>query len=367
MSPKRDRNAHTSSIFPYSTARPPTNYSAQSWLPQNPQPPPVPTSTDSRVPADENPFGGMEEEEEELEDPRETPLYARSDWEGDQETGPISGTGTAWSRSSFAGMTTAAPTAAFGGLEEIREVHDEEEELIVEDPAHAGRILSPERPISTGMRQRLTGHASEASLPSVIDLEDLKLSSAVANPFADPVVEPNRRRTSYLPEPTPNLQIERASPDFMSPAAHEKLGRMSVAPARYTLPPVQRDVSTNGSGDQASSLSLPVSFGSKAHQYFYTYRPFINTLLSFICVIFLTLAVQTSGTVSTIVIVQPGAFSVDAANGATVGLGAFGWCQRGVNKQVCWMSSLSSLKLNGEIAQRVERILMVISRILTRA
>ena len=332
VSPTQDRGTHTSSIFPYSTARPPTNYSAQSWLPQDPHPPPLPTSPAA---VDANPFGGIEEEDE-LEDPRETPLYARSDWEGEQETGPISGANTAWSRSSFAGMTTAAPTTTFGGLEEIREVRDEEEMPVAEDVAEAGRIRSPRRrPMSMGtsMRQRFTGHASEASLPSVINLEDLKLSSAVANPFADPVVElVGRRRTSYLPEPTPNLDVERASPDLMSPAAHERLGRMSVAPARYTLPPVSTNSPTHGSGEKAPSFSGPVSIWGTARRHFHTYRPFINTFLSIICVILLTMAIQTLGPVSTIVVVQPGAFSVDAANGATVGLGAFGWCQRGVNK-----------------------------------
>jgi len=82
--PASERGTRTSSIFPYSVARPPTGYTS----------PPAPHFDMNLVsPPTANPF---EEDEEEIPiDTRETPMYARSDW------GATTGVGTAFSRSTF--------------------------------------------------------------------------------------------------------------------------------------------------------------------------------------------------------------------------------------------------------------------------
>jgi hypothetical protein len=152
-----------SSIFPYSTARPPTNYSAQSWV--APRNAPAPTHahvplisarpyrgsaasgagraslvsrSDSDSSTDSSQTSGSEEG-----DSRETPIYARSDW-GESEypaTATAGGGGsrrwsagnasrrdsdgwkeekTAWTQSSWVGPRT-------GELHQIREEDEDEE------------------------------------------------------------------------------------------------------------------------------------------------------------------------------------------------------------------------------------------------
>lgn len=350
-SPTNPRDTHASSIFPYSTARPPTNYSDQSWVPPKPAPP-VPPRHPSRALSNENPFGGIEEDEEELEDSRDTPLYARSDWEDEERTA----TGTAWSRSSYAGMTTGAPKSAFAGLDEIVEEDDEifEEAQImppaVVPPQEQG--LAPRQPPSAGssMRKRFTGHTDRSTLPSVLDLEHLTATAPAVDPFADPKnTNRARRRTSYLPEPTPDPEAFRASPDLLTPAAHQRLGRMSVAPARYTLPAARKDSDTSVPVPKSQSpvLTAPFSGWSKVRRLFQAYRPFVNAELTLISAILLIMSRQNGSGLSNVVAVAAGAFSVDAANGAEVGLGAVGWCERGKSKQV-GLTSTSAILMKGQ-------------------
>lgn len=108
--PASERGFRTSSIFPYSVARPRTGYtSPQEGVPQFDMN--IASTTPSR-----NPF---EDEEEEVPiDTRETPLYARSDWGG------TTGVGTAFSRS----FPSQANT---GGADQLaiplpRKIQDEE-------------------------------------------------------------------------------------------------------------------------------------------------------------------------------------------------------------------------------------------------
>lgn len=366
------RQTRASSTFIYSAARPPTNFSAQSWAPG--QAPPVPQPRHSRPPSVDSPFGGIveeedeeeEEEEEELEDNRDTPLYARSDWEGEGEPATETGTGTSWSRSSFAGMTTGAPTsAAFGGLDEIEASiknrgkvpgPKQHEEILSSysssgpdeaSPAERGLPQMSERPPSqrTSMQQRFVDHSSHSTLPSVLDLEHLTATATGGNPFADPKPKgQTRRRKSYVPEPTPGLERNKQdsvgergkpAPDLLTPAAHQRLGRMSVAPARYTLPP-QREGSTpsRSSSEKTPSVATPNSGWNKAFATWIAYRTFANAALSLLSVILVTMTMLSSGELSTFINVPSGAFNVDAANGAEAGLGVLGWCQRNSSRFV---------------------------------
>lgn len=102
--PASGRGTRTSSIFPYSVARPPTDFASPpvpesvktSVFSTTPAPAAPPPDTLPRLnKADEEDEDEDEDEDETIIDPRETPLYARSDW------GATTGTRTAWSRSSY--------------------------------------------------------------------------------------------------------------------------------------------------------------------------------------------------------------------------------------------------------------------------
>lgn len=110
------RDTRTSSIFPYSVARPPTDFA-----------PPIPDSAMStsspgfqgasplaiRVGNQDDPFGDGDGDDETVMDPRETPLYARSDWDPTTATG--NGNQTAWSRSSYPDYQNENEVRAGGG------------------------------------------------------------------------------------------------------------------------------------------------------------------------------------------------------------------------------------------------------------
>jgi hypothetical protein len=85
--PASERGTRTSSIFPYSIARPPTGYTS-------PSAPHFDINLVSPPTANLNPFEEDVEEEIPVDD-RETPIYARSDW------GATTGVNTAFSRSTF--------------------------------------------------------------------------------------------------------------------------------------------------------------------------------------------------------------------------------------------------------------------------
>ena len=399
--------SRTSSIFPYSTARPPTNYSQQSWLPRNipPVPPPhVPARGESQDGQD--PFGGIvEEDEDDME--RETPLYARSDWDGQNDDsdgsettgGTTTGTDTAWSRSSFA-LTTAPPRQNGTGLGEIREEDENSPRSggsggyeyaygdgLVQSPGmmsatptsskwgQGGAPLltpgmrtpgTPHTPWSAvlargnregrdsqeikqwGKEKRGTYTSRKSSLPSVLDLEHLTKSSkkdggGARDPFAD---TPNR--TTTLPDPS-TFPIPLTPPDggsgdgggqsttnLMTPGAHQKLGRMSVAPARYTLPGQSSSPSrslphsTNGSsipGSLTKVGQVGMVGGNGVKRTYLAYRPFITAGLCLIAALLLTISLQnTQGPVGRYVVVKQGAFSVSPSGVGDVALGVNGWC-----------------------------------------
>ena len=386
-SPPRTPGTHNSSIFPYSTARPPTNYSAQSWLPHD-SAPPVPHRHGSRDHAEQNPFGGIQEEEEEdeIDDNRETPLYARPDWEGGEDELPVTGPSTARSQRTFAGKTDA-PTAAFDelyeggselGEEDVpprgkgNELPTEVEALVPSPISQDGQVRSASTDTPTSLRKR-SGYTQRSTLPSVVGLEHLTQKTPVVDPFVDPDnTEKPRQRSSHVSEPTPVSErarttgeppipaVQRESPDLMSPAAQERLGRMSVAPARYTLPARGTGSNTSGSSKRTSSSSRSKnSAWNRAKRIYFSHRAIISAGLTVICAVLLALTRQISSGVSAIVLVPGRGFSVDAANGARVGLAASGWCQRDTNKHVSFDIVIDA---NIRVVLLAEPILTAISR-----
>ena len=125
----------------------------------------------------------------------------------------------------------------------------------------------------------------------------------------------------------------------MTPGAQQRLGRMSVAPARYSLHAKKKTESrsSKSSGsDEKSSLRPSLKVGSRLKswqsnvvvRFYMTWRSFIVAALALISALLLTISLQnTQSEVSSVVKVQPRLFNVGAANPQPVGLGVSGWCQ----------------------------------------
>ena len=110
------RDNRTSSIFPYSVARPPTDFAPpipDSPITASPQPEREASPPAIRV-EQQDPFG----DDETIMDPRETPLYARSDW--DPTTG--NGAQTAWFQSTYPDYADQVSTTAGEGRRGGREM-----------------------------------------------------------------------------------------------------------------------------------------------------------------------------------------------------------------------------------------------------
>ncbi|ORX33590.1 hypothetical protein BD324DRAFT_217041 [Kockovaella imperatae] len=430
-SPTASRGTRASSVFPYTLARPPTNYSEASWLAKtsarpHPSNPPLPRRlTPSNTVQGEDPFTDGE-----------TPLYARSDWADDAtpradkhqeerqlvrspssfrqnqaaliasefKDGEPSGAGTLWSRSSYAGDMTTSRFTPGPGAKALGGILEEDEEESPAYPAYTqdGPVASPDimsplpatpwtagaahrrsdsgpnrssryspsrsvsslpqvvaTPILARKHQGQVTPVSEprpehiaqrkSTLPSVLDLEHITGGGLSPDAFADrfqqqQVLRHGVPRHSAFPA-VPPLPVEEQPGDtnLMTAGAHQRLGRMSVAPARY---------STTGRKKGKRKRSLMKSTGSDEHEksplrnslrvstrsqgwmtnpivrFYFTWRPFMTAALTLISALLLTISLQNAPSmISPLVKVQAGAFNVSAADPRPVGLGASGWCQ----------------------------------------
>lgn len=422
-SPTATRTTRASSIFPYSTARPPTNYSTQSWLPQNQPPVPAASRPSQPVRADSNnPFGGLRDDDEStvadrgarraetyIGDEGETPLYARSDWDGSEHTPIPTGQATEsiYSRSSYAGMTTAPITSRGRTGTNLDKIYEDDEASLASSTSQGRLISSRDNYFSNGLvqspgamtasprtasytlgygltqspglmsapiktpttpwtpsvgnhgsrrksrssksRSEVQGHVRRSTLPSVLDLEHFaggKPRRGSVNPFGDEHgVSGARQRISYRGETTPTLFNDprgdvngmdgASSPNLMTPAAQQRLGRMSVAPARYTLPPRGESrgsvLSANEQDDTSGLAKLGAgveTVGKKGiARTSLAYSPFITAGLSLAAALLLTISLQNDpGTLSQYILVAPGGFAVSPNGVGSVGLGPSGWC-----------------------------------------
>jgi hypothetical protein len=405
-----------SSIFPYSTVRPPTNYSAQSWVaPRNaPAHAHVPlisarpyrgsgasqASLVSRSDSDSS-TDSSETSGSEGGDSRETPLYARSDWGESEYPATAGGRGsrrwsagspsrrdsgrwkeekTAWTQSSWFGPRT-------GELHQIREDdEDEEAEGGGESHVHSegydgyeevdldeGRreqeegycwtgdmVASPmslpaksmtSRPQSSFVQlshdhQPLKDASRRMTIPSVLSLGQLlgKPPSAPnrmpTNPFDDPpshLIQETRAgpalRHSYTAQATPGGPLSQSPSDtsgaeLMSPEAQQRLGRMSVAKPRYSIPALGH-VGRSRSKGMASVVSQPRGGAGIKHsglgRVYRIYRPFVRVGITTLAAMLVTVAVSTGKTLGGFVKLQQGALAVMPVQG-DVTLGVTEWC-----------------------------------------
>ncbi|WWD22346.1 hypothetical protein CI109_106837 [Kwoniella shandongensis] len=155
------------------------------------------------------------------------------------------------------------------------------------------------------------------------------------------------------------------SPKLISPEAQERLGRMSVAPARYSLPPSRKrrmkggkqklgrgfGLGLGGSSNEEGTPSQTSNDNSKSHEktaapakrkslldrirsskiakLHATYLPFLNPLNTLSSALMLTIATTSGGGsgMSEVVKVGKGVFEISrAGEGRDVGLGVGGWC-----------------------------------------
>lgn len=407
-----------SSIFPFSTARPPTNYSAQSWVaPRNaPAHAHVPlisarpyrgsgasraslvSRSDSDSSTDSSQTSGSGGG-----DSRETPLYARSDWgeSGYPATPTAGGRGsrrwsagnasrrdsdgwkeekTAWTQSSWVGPRT-------GELHQIREEDEDEEagESVASHGPHEGDdgyeevdldqerreqhqgygwtgelVASPmslpakrtvSRPQSSFVQhsydhQPLKDASRRMTIPSVLSLGQLLGKPASApnriptNPFDDPPSHVNQGtnagpalRHSYVAQATPGGPLSQSPSDtggaeLMSPEAQQRLGRMSVAKPRYSIPAL-RHVGRSRSKGMASVVSQPRGGPGIKHsglgRAYRIYRPFVRVGMTTLAATLVTVAVSTGKTLGGFVKLQQGSLAVMPVQGnVTLGLGE--WC-----------------------------------------
>lgn len=445
--PASERGTRTSSISPYSVARPPTGYT----------PPPaqgVPQFDLNLVsPPHEDPF---DDEEEEVEiDTRETPIYARSDWERGttgartafsrsdfpsshgrteplaipparhvaQEESEAGAPKTIWSRSSYQpddgyplpppqiqGLnddnndlyTGQAPTTAWtrssyqasppptfsplvhqplpatpsrparnparksvkkstynGGLKNAGTRHQSQLVDITEmsedshsrsSHGHIPPIEQNDNPFSpafatakTHVQPRsapLSGYGKKhhrSTLPSILDLEHL-----AARPKE---IDSRPHSAGVLDPPRPGFdRMGAESPRLLSKEAHNKLGRMSVATARYSTP-TRGDTSRSGSNPRSSNQDSTISVSSAIRslkkpvgwlanfknvgivRWYRTWRMFINAGHVLMGALLLTIALADSASgLGYLVKIQEGGLAGMPADGG-FGLGVNEWCQ----------------------------------------
>ncbi|KAK4685565.1 hypothetical protein P7C73_g4580, partial [Tremellales sp. Uapishka_1] len=286
-----DRSTRASSLFPYSIARPPTDFSARS-LPA--AVPPLPSHP-------QDPFHDRHQ----------------SDYQVVEDVEPS----TAWSKSSFAGPSTA------GGLMGIREEEEGDDIYggILNSPPGTSETLPIHRKSSTS-----TPAGERTTLPSVLDFDALDPRKSVSkrpSSFPPRNLAPKspvglglERRRSYVPEP---------SPDIMTVAAHQRLGRMSTAPPRYTLPAMRPPKAMAKENDGTSKRQASMTFVK-------TWRIFIDTAMVILASTMMTITIQnTTNALSGIVLIRSDTFTVSAGGGQAVVLGVNGWCQRNVTSPKC--------------------------------
>lgn len=208
-------------------------------------------------------------------------------------------------------------------------------------PMFAKTITSPaRRPTSPGKQ---AGHHHRSTLPSILDLEQLAARPKVAH----------RPHSAGPPNMADSLERPRFalgrpgtdSPRLLTPEAQNKLGRMSVATARYSLPPNREGGRTRSNPSRTSEPHSTASKHSAIHslkatasgwrrfkemgavKWYRTWRPFITAIHALLAALLLTIALadQSSGLGWVIKIQQGGLATMPAVGG--FGLGVSGWCQ----------------------------------------
>jgi len=440
--PASERGTRTSSIFPYSVARPPTGYTS----------PPahgVPQFDMNLSPS--HPQDPFDDEEEEVPiDTRETPLYARSDWGGTTGVGtafdrsvfpsteplalpppralPKEGTDveapkTIWSRSSYhpeddslpqaqhqmEGLnddnndlyTGQAPTTAWTRSsyrastpprlsaivhqplpatptrparnparksvkkstyhEELKSAGTRHQSQLVditemsEDSrsrhSHAIPIEQDENPFSPAfatahphiqkpISKPISGYGKKhhrSTLPSILDLEHL-----AARPRERDL---RPQSAGGLDPPRPDFdRMGAESPRLLTPEAHNRLGRMSVATARYNSPS-RGNTSRTGANPRSSNQDSTVSVSSAIRslkkpvgwfgnfkkmgvvRWYMTWRIFINAGHVLMGALLLTIALADPGSgLGYLVQIKEGGLAGMPADGG-YGLGVNEWCQ----------------------------------------
>ncbi|WVW81693.1 hypothetical protein I302_103688 [Kwoniella bestiolae CBS 10118] len=158
-------------------------------------------------------------------------------------------------------------------------------------------------------------------------------------------------RIPYSKSTTPDMHKQQTR--LIDPKDQNRLGRMSVAPARYTLPP--RRKSGVMTGITNTSQTDPTNTDTKSRRRtpdlsagtnllarlrhsalirsYQTYRPFISPLLSLICALVLTVThgINPDSPIGNILLVEKEVFDISRAGGTDVALGVWGWCQAKTN------------------------------------
>jgi hypothetical protein len=394
----------SSAPFQYSIARPPTDYSSRSL---NNLPSPTPNLPPQQVPPNRL-LVHAEEEDEDADNEGDTPLYARSDWTGAAETPRPPPRGISGYSESEYPPTTALRTVGNGGDTPLYARSDYGSAYTVkEDPTRKRDSFSEdeddEEDAKTGVgkweeKDTAWSKSSYAPRGTVLDTvyengQPTEGQGAYEGYYDDseagtPGYGVHQRRSSVKAEAI----IERANPfddrqsgydqqtrypqviqykrnasdgsaELLTPEAHQRLGRMSVAAPRYTLPPLTSrrspggDVPLSGESNPYAptgglrfqqnlphptreknalrGLSIPIrpddAFSrmktSKIGRFYMTYRPVITPASLLTSAMILTLAMQSGGTLGTFVKIQPGGFGGKAGEGKdAIGLGVSGWC-----------------------------------------
>jgi hypothetical protein len=292
---------------------------------------------------------------------------------------------TAWSKSSY------APTRPRGTVQ-LNTVYEEEEKEYGQE-GYGGYYddldLGEDERKDVPQVGRQATRASRLSMASTVrDINQLERG----NPFDDrrspgpyPVASPSAIQEGlHRRGPSHDTQNSNGQAALLTPAAHQRLGRMSVAPARYTLPPSAghghigaRGISPGDSASPKSAESNPYAPPgglrfqqdqmptpsktkkkkkgirilkkglitpamrtqdqgflanmrvSEFGRTYMAYRPFITPALLLTSAMLLTLAMQPGGTLGTFVAVENGGFGGKVHDGmmGKVGLGISGWCQ----------------------------------------
>ncbi|ORY25171.1 hypothetical protein BCR39DRAFT_561202 [Naematelia encephala] len=310
---------------------------------------------------------------------RETPLYARSDW-GDNDNPTGTAFESTWSQSSYGGgMTAPLPTSGKTRLgyvpqgERERQVGLESETIFGDD--HVALREQEENKEGYNLEYDETGQMTQtAPLTSANGPTDPRYRTLRDSLIASPLPGQTRQRSTFHAQPTPGVWdhhkdestwnqnqhphggehpygvntfsdphvIQQSqsqsqssgggigSTNIMIPEEHERLGRMSVAPARYSLPPPPRPRSQSPNSNPDSNNTWR---NNTVIQKYMAYRLFIIPALCLTGALISTLTLQTAqGGISAMMYVPEGAFEVDAAGGVAQ-LGLWGWCGSGTTSK----------------------------------
>jgi hypothetical protein len=440
-------SSSSSAPFQYSIARPPTGYSARSSFTQDLSPvPPVPAATVARqtpaapnrqtraAPNRQTSTSGLlvdiDEESSDADDTSST--YARPDWtdthggvlrrqyqperrqtayedhpitalptQGDGRETPLYARSEFESQYGAAGATPNVKASRTTSYEDDYSSEAENDEGNWEENhtawskssyAPRGTMLDAKREEAEPTKTSAPGRNQETAYEGYYDADSRRESSVGSallgmadlterqNPFDDRLSAHDRQSALYAPA----IQPHRSSADtthraarvgaLLTPEAHQKLGRMSVAPVRYTLPPdrgqsrsqmvTRSQASTTaesnpyapsgglryqaknvdpspvraglrglGEGISLAPLRPDVATsrlkGSTLGKSYLTYRPVVTPIQLLLSAILLTLALQPGGTLGAFAKVQHGGFGgkVGESSGVAVALGLSGWCR----------------------------------------